>query len=174
MTFRISIVFGVLALILVAPQARAFGEGLDFEPACWATGLGVLGALGDQPGGDIFWGFAASDNTDAPQEEVAGHWLHWTPPRWVTTSRGVRLRRDRFVGQVEFATCSLNGAYLVIVQGRGAWNGAPDHLFEFVIHDRFDPAENDFYRIIILSPDTELVYTAEGDIVHGRVVTSAP
>jgi len=171
MTYRFAMVLGALAILLVAPQARAFGAGLDFDPVCWATGVGMIG---DLPGGDFFWGFAASDNTDEPQEQVAGHWLHWTPPRWVTTSRGVRLLRDHFAGRVEFATCSQNGTYLVTVQGRGTWNGAPDHLFQVVIQDRFDPTEIDFYGIVILGPDSKLVYEAGGDIVRGGIITSAP
>lgn len=176
MRLGIPTAFATLALLVllgVAPPAWAFGEGLGFEPSCWATGLGALGPpLGDDPQGDLFWGFAASDGSDAPQE-AAGQWLHLTPLRVVPTRWGAQLRRDLFAGRVEFASCSQNGHFVVTVQGSGSWNGVPGHRFQVVITDRSAPGDAvDSYSIVIVGPDDELVYHAEGDIVRGGVVTS--
>lgn len=119
---------------------------------CQVRGDGTLAPLDIYPGGDRFRGSAKHVG-----DRAVGHWTHRTPD-------GRRLK-----GKIESLDCAQNGRLLITIQGVGKFDGVTNAPFEVTVHDAREGEPADYYRVIIVDPAGNLLYTAEGFLASGDV-----
>jgi hypothetical protein len=161
---RVDVTLFVVALAVVSasstlPQAAPAGAGqprgvmsLPARLACQITGSGRLAPSGTYGGGDVFAGSVLMD-----AHGVSGKWTHHTPDG--------RL----LIGTPNTLVCSQNGHLNISIRGTARFDGVDDAPFQIAIQYMEDRSDPDFYVIVVVDADRNLLYDAVGVLASGDV-----